>query len=428
MRTFFIILFQIPLTLLLSQPADTIDLQSCYDLLEKNYPLFSQKDIIIQSSSLQQHNYKSAWNPQLNLSGQATYQNEVTEVQLPDILLDNLPYPIDMPTAPLDQYKLAIDIQQNIYDGGLSKKQVSLEQANENVYLQQLAVELNKLKGQVNTLYFNALLLQESLNLIQNHLNELLQREKTVISGVENGVLLQADHDELKAEMLKIEQSIFDLQTQNTAIKASLAKLLKTSIDDSAKFELTNMPLPSIEPPNRPENLLFQLQVQQLDVSKDMLGSKRRPRVYAFGQTGYGRPGFNMLSDEFSPFYIVGVGMKWNIWDWGSTNREKQIIELNQLRLQSNEDAFNTQLNITLEQQAAFMESLVEAAKQDKEIIRLRENISNVAKSQMDNGTITTTDYLHKLNTELSARIEYARHIIQLEQTKANYLLLKGEL
>ena len=133
MRSLFVILLQLPFLLLLSQPMDTLDLQSCYELLKQNYPIFKQSDIITQSSSLQQQNYKSAWYPQLNLNGQATYQSEVTEINMPD----NLPVPIDIPPAPLDQYKITVDFQQNIYDGGLSKKQISLEQTKEVVNLQQ---------------------------------------------------------------------------------------------------------------------------------------------------------------------------------------------------------------------------------------------------------------------------------------------------
>ena len=424
MRALFIILLQLPFAIVHSQPIDTLDLGSCYELLKQNYPLFSQSDIIVQSSSLHQQNYKLSWYPQLNLSSQATYQNEVTEITMPN----SLPFPIDIPSAPLDQYKIAINVQQNIYDGGLCKKQISIEQSKEAVNLQQLEVEFTKLKMQVNTLYFNALLLQESISLSKNLLKELQVRKKTVISSVKNGVMLQADYDELKAEILKIEQTVFELEAQITLIRASLSSLLKITFIDTCTFTLTDIPLPSIEPPRRPENLLFQLQKQQMEASKNLIGSKRQPRIYAFGQAGYGRPGLNMLNDEFNPFYIVGIGMKWNIWDWGSANKEKQIVTFNQSLLQTNEKVFNIQLQLQLEQQAATMVSLKESQKKDEEIIQLRKNISNVAKSQMDNGTITTTEYLHKLNAEFAARIEYARHSIQFEQAKANYLLLKGEL
>ena len=50
----------------------------------------------------------------------------------------------------------------------------------------------------------------------------------------------------------------------------------------------------------------------------------------------------------------------------------------------------------------------------DSEIIKLRENVKNATRTQLENGTATTNDYLIAVNAEAQARQNLILHEIQL--------------
>jgi outer membrane protein TolC len=152
------------------------------------------------------------------------------------------------------------------------------------------------------------------------------------------------------------------------------------------------------------------------------------PKLYAFGQLGYGRPGLNMLNNEFDDFYIVGATLKWNFWDWNKTKREKQVYAIQKSMVTTKRENFTKNLSIDLQNRKAAIQKLEEALKRDADIVTLRSGITQIAQSQLNNGVITTSDYLNELNAETQARINLETHKIQLEQAKVSYLLGMGGL
>lgn len=107
-----LIILLLPAQLLFGQ-TNTLTLDDCYRLARENYPKLTDIEKQQQISALRISNIGSAWNPQLNLNAQATYQSDVTRIALP------MPG-IEIPALPKDQYKAYLDVRQNIYDGGIS--------------------------------------------------------------------------------------------------------------------------------------------------------------------------------------------------------------------------------------------------------------------------------------------------------------------
>lgn len=152
------------------------------------------------------------------------------------------------------------------------------------------------------------------------------------------------------------------------------------------------------------------------------------PVLYAFGQTGYGKPGYNMLSGEWDFYYMVGAGLRWKIWDWNSSAREKQVIEYQQQMLRNQQDDFTRELETLKVQEQARMSQFRQSITYEKEVLELQQDISNSAAVKMENGTITATEYITELSKENIARINMETHQIQLLQAMANYLTIQGTL
>ena len=173
---------------------ETIALEQCYQWSRENYPLIKKQELIKKSEQYTTENALKGWLPQINIVGQATYQNEVTElpIKLPNISVDPLSK---------DQYKVYADISQTIYDGGNIKNQKKLALAQSEIQNQQLAVDLDKLKERINQIYFGILQTDKQLAQLQLTKSDINEGIKKAEAQLKNGVIFRSNLDVLKAEL-----------------------------------------------------------------------------------------------------------------------------------------------------------------------------------------------------------------------------------
>jgi outer membrane protein TolC len=405
----------------LAQPADTLQLFECHRSAMENHPYFKQKDLYSQSTELRTKNHTSNWYPSLDLNGKYTWQNEVVELPIPVEIPG-----FETPLMPHYNYKLSLDIQQTVYDGGITKSSKKVEESTLLVNQQKVEVSLNQLKEQVNQLFFYILALQQQEKSIQLKLDELEERFVVIESGVRNEIFLESDLDIMKAEILKVKQLLSEINITKSSVFQMLGNLTAMDIMEGAVLVLPPSDVAVMVEIPRPEQVLYDLQILNLDASMDLVSKQRHPKAYVFGSFAYGNPGLNFFRDELRGFYVVGAGLQWNIWDWSKTSRSKQDISIQQEIVRSQKAAFDKNLNIQLAKKLAEISKYIEAVKRDEEIVVLRAKISKSAVSQLENGVITTTDYIAELNAETEARIRLETHRIQLVQAQINYLTTKG--
>ena len=173
---------------------------------------------------------------------------------------------------------------------------------------------------------------------------------------------------------------------------------------------------------------MYDMQKTLLETNKDLISSSWMPRLSGFGQLGYGNPGLNFLEDEWTPFYIVGARLNWQIWNWNQNRKEKQILGLRQGMVDREREAFGINLNIALEQHMADMRKYEKLIMKDREVISLRSEISKTSSSQYDNGVITSSDYVSRLNEEAQAKLNLEMHKVMLVKARIDYLTTLGIL
>jgi outer membrane protein TolC len=209
---------------------------------------------------------------------------------------------------------------------------------------------------------------------------------------------------------------------------ATLKVLCGEDMNEGAILEKPHFEAIEHTGPARPEYRLFDLKHESMEAGKELVGKKRMPLLYAFGQTGYGKPGYNMLSETWDYYYMLGAGLKWNIWDWNKSSREKQLIGYQQQILQTQRASFDKEIESLLVQEEAKIEQYRLTMDMDQQVLELQKQISEQAAVQLENGTMTATNYVIELNKESLARITLATHRVMLMQSMANYLTIQGNL
>jgi outer membrane protein TolC len=248
--------------------------------------------------------------------------------------------------------------------------------------------------------------------------------EKLSVS-VKNGVALPSSLDLLRAEQLKNNQRLAELTSLREAYIAMLGTLTGRSLP--VETTLVEPASPALDATvRRPEMQAFALQRRIFDVQQDLISARNLPRLNLFFQGGYGQPGLNMLNPKWAVFWVGGFRFQWNLAGQYTLKNERQLLRLNQQAVDVKQSVFLFNTRLQMQQFQAEMARLVTVISSDQELITLRTGIKETAKIQLENGTITTYDYLSSVTAEDQARQQLALHRIQLLLTQYSYQNLTG--
>jgi outer membrane protein TolC len=407
----------LPVHLLMAQEAVT--LEQCQNWARENHPVLKQLDLYQQILDLKNENNATSFLPQVNLNGQATYQSAVTKI---GISLPN----IKIPSVDKDQYKFYLDFKQTIWDGGLSKAKELINNAENAGNLQQTEVELYQVKEKVNQFFFTSFLIQENLKILDKKTETLEERRKIVESAVNNGMVLSSELDQLLAELIKTEQLVIELKSNKETVLYALSILTGKTTEQLNNLKLPEEIAVADLPLKRPELDLFSKQNELLNANSEILQKQRNPKLFGFGQAGYGKPGLNMLNNQFDTYYLVGLGFSWNVLDWKTTSRQKQMLKLQQDIVQTKQESFVRNIDLAIDQQNKQINQIAELLKTDQELITIRERITKTSASKLENGSITMADYIQDLNAETTALLMLETRKIQLNEARIKLENIRG--
>jgi outer membrane protein TolC len=399
-----ILLWMLALNHLKAQQALSLD--TCYAKARLNYPLLRQMDLIAKSADYSMDNAAKAYYPQLSINGQATYQSDVTKIP---ISLPNM----SIPVISKDQYKLYADLNQTLYDGGAVKLQKEAIQANAIIEKQNIEVELYKLRERIHQIFFSILMVNRQLEQSEILKKDLQAASDKTRAAVTNGIALKSSEDVLKAEMLKVDQHMIELRSTRTAYLNMLSLFIGQTLDNNTVLETPSAPAWS-NTINRPELLYYNYRNQLLDIQRQQVQMRNRPKLSLFVQGGYGRPALNLLNNEFDLYYIGGLRLNWSLSGLYTARNEKAVLGMNYQLLEAQKETFLFNTNILMRQQDEDIHRLEELLKTDDEIIALREKIRLSAQAQLENGVITASDYLREMNAEDQAKQNRLLHELQL--------------
>ncbi|MGM1056486.1 MAG: TolC family protein [Bacteroidota bacterium] len=404
----------------MASPAQEIlTLGECYELAEKNYPLVSQISLLEEKAARELEAIQKDYLPKLNINAKASYQSDVTEI------------PIDFgeqsfESVDKDQYRATLDVEQLIFNGGRINAQKKLTDIELQSQAQEVRITLYQIKKRINSYYFGVLQLREQLELLESKANVLDERINELETQVKYGTALPASENVLKAEILKVNQQQDEVESQlNTTLK-TLSAYISKPVDTTTILELPEQEMVFQAEGSRPETAFFKLKEEELDQNKELLSKSLYPNIYGFAQGGYGKPGYNFLDNSFQDFYMVGVKLNWNVFDWGKVKEQKKSIDISKDLISAERETFNFNNNIELEEAHMRIVKIQKILIRDREIIALREDIVETSNSQLNNGIITPSDYLTEFNNLYEAKINQQLHKIDLEMAKANYKVIKG--
>lgn len=413
-------LLTLPFILKAQSESIGITLEECQQRARDNYPLIKQFELIESSKKYDVENISKKYLPQIVLNTQASLQSEV--IALPIHIQG-----VEFPEKSKDQYKIALDITQSIWDGGTTKSEKLISIANSNIKKQKIEVELFQIKDRVNQLYFGILSINKQLGILDIY-NETLKTNREFVEALcKNGVALSSDIDIITVELINNEQKKIELQSLKAIYQKILSGFINQKLTEQTIYNIpeTNVDLSSTL--IRPEISLFNQERLLLDAQTSSINAKNMPNLSLFAQGGYGRPGLNIMSNDFDFWAIGGIRVSWNFGNLYTRKREKRIIRINKSIIDTDEETFRFNNN---NQQIKYVEEITKnklLIDKDDEIIKLRNKVRLASENRYKNGVYNINDLVRDINIENQAIQTKAIHEIDYILSIYNYKNVKGE-
>lgn len=385
-------------------------LDECIGWAYDNYPQIKEMSLIEMTKGIDLKNAAYAWLPHLNISGKATWQSEVVEM------------PMDIPgmdiNIPHDQYGLTAEFTQQIWDGGTSRSQKELAEAGAEVKKTQLETNLWSIRSRVQNVFLGIILIDKQLEL-NRLLRESLERSsEEVKSRMEAGVALPSDLDQVSVNILSCLQQRASLDADRksymkilglltgrdmTDVELAVPQDAVNYVDDGARdFE------------TRPEMAFYAAQLKQNEFQRRQLNTLISPKLNLSLQGGYGRPGMNMLSGDFSGYFVAGLKLQWNIGALYTRGLDKRKVNADAQKIDLTRKSFILNSSVEAEQKNNAILKARDVLEKDSEIIALRQRIRASGENQYREGIIKMNDYLSMLDEEYKAKANESMHEVQL--------------
>jgi outer membrane protein TolC len=364
--------------------------------------------------------------PSVSALGQSQYQSDVPHAPF------NGPDGQPVFAAPKFTYDASLRVDQRLYDAAIQPRR-ELARADLAESQARVRTALFALRQEVNEAFFTAALLQEQLGALTATLDDLAARLREMDTRVREGAALPGDAAAIEASLLQQRQQADALRSSRGAALARLSVLTGRPIDADAvialpeiaeRVSLARQALAAGR--TRPEYEQFDRARDRVTRQQAVETAADRPQVSAFGRGGYGRPGLNFASDRPEGYALAGVQLQWKAWNWGTSDRARDVLALQQTIVSAEEAAFTSSLRRAVQADLAAIDHLEASLPTDDRIVSLRESIDRSARVRLGEGVITASEYLDRRTEWLTAQFERARHRVELAQARARVLTTLG--
>ena len=397
-----------------SLTAQMLNIDSCHALAIRNYPLIKQYDLIEKTREYTLSNANKGYLPQISLTG------------IGGFIFGGPAIGTSGGGGNFNFIGLG-QLNQTIWDGGATKTQKEIINAQSEMDKATIEVALHELKSRVNELYFGILLVDEQLKqleiqntILSNNINRIKQLN-------DNGLAYKTDVNEIRVEQLKLNQQKKEFNYTRNGYVMILSVLIGQKINEQVilqKPPISNQY--SDQQIIRPELSFYKSQRNLLIAQSDVQHVNLMPKIGLLGAGVLIAPGVSLGNSNMSSFGILGLSASWNIGALYKNSNEKELTQQSLQRINVQEETFLFNTNMQLTQTSANIEKQKAVLSDDEEIVNLRKTIREGYQLKYNTGISPLLDFLNATEKESEARGQKALHEMQLLMTLYDYKTISG--
>jgi len=357
-----------------------------------------------------------------SVSVKANYVH-ITDVPEFDIPIPNFNRKIML--NPHDSYETGIHVDYIIFSGFAQSQAAKVKEFEHSVMQVKEDQQMKDVAFNTVQAYRNAQLLKLSLDIINDTRQRNIIQMNRAKALLENGMALQLDTLSLSLNRMTIEQQIIQSQSVLKNWFQILEMLTGKKLTLADVNELSDNPFFnnfSSDEQNALKNV--KLEKQKMSAFKTISKSGYYPKVWLNASFNYGKPGLDVIKNEWSTYGKWMVGLQWEIWNWWSDNASVQAKDLKLQALQFSEKALQDQLKLDYDKAFRSFEALQKQNKVAQQAVKVAREKMQIVDISAQKGQLSVSDF-NEANLELSqVEIRLKQILIQLnlQATKIDFL------
>lgn len=326
---------------------------------------------------------------------------------------------------PRDTYETGIQLDYVVFSGFAQSQMAKVKQFEYNTKMvdqnqKEKDIALNTIKA-----YRNAQFMRLSLSILEKARDRNTLQMTKVKALLNNGMALQVDTLSLALNRMEIEQQIIQSKSVLDNWLQLLATLSGKKINPDEFTDQNTHPAYNeytLEEQNPFKSI--RLQQKKWSAFKAISQSGYYPKVFINASYNYGRPGIDIIKNEWSTYGKWMIGLQWNIWSWRADQASVQSKDLQFRALQLSEQALSDQLKLEYDKAVRSFNALSDQYKVAREAVGVAREKMQIIEVNAQNGQVSASDF-NEANLELSqAELKQKQILIQLnlQASKIDYL------
>jgi outer membrane protein TolC len=395
-----------------------LTIEECQEKARNNYPAIRQLDLITKSTEYTISNANKAFLPQISLTGIGAY------------IISGLPA-ISLPGAePPSEDKTKFigfaQLNQAIWDGGATRSSRDIAQANSEVDKANVEVSLHAIRSRVNQLYFGILVIDEQSRNLDIAYETLTRNLNKLKLSQANGLAFQTDVDEVKAEMLNLDQKKIEFKFARKGYVDMLGHMVGQPLSETVNLKKPDAIEVEGQESNRPELKLFANQSKLIESQNSFNKSMNMPRVGLMGAAVLISPGAQFATSTLSSIAFAGLSVSWSTSNIYKSSNTRDLNRIHLDRIKNNQETFVFTNSLELLQSKNEIDKQRSVLEKDNEIVALKANIKKSYQLRYDNGQTTMNDLINSINKENEALSNRGLHEVQLLMNMYNFKTISG--
>jgi outer membrane protein len=411
-----------------------VTVEDCVRMALETNPALKTAEAERDASRAEAKQARTTLLPSLDFSGSYRRQSVVPEINIAPVTLPFggtfSPFPGGMRLGSLETTDFRLTVSQPIFTGFRLTERKRAAEAQSQSKSHEADAKRNEIVYRVEAAYAGALNALEWLEIARTARDQIEVHRRDADSFLRQG--LARPDEVLKADVKLSEADLAVVQAEH-AVRLSrivLANEIGRPLSEEtglAPMDSTQSETVSIENSvalgiaNRPELKALQAAQKAGISAKKAAKGTYWPSLAAFGTAGYGKPGLDFIKQDWMDYWLAGVSVEWNLWNWGRTSASVRQAESKWEAV--TQQAFQVRNAVILDiQQACLKRNEAEQKLAlNRKMADQTETLFRVTENRFKQGQASNTEYFDAQSDFTRVRLGLAQAKTDLALAKANW-------
>ncbi len=255
----------------------------------------------------------------------------LSDVPASQVSLPFLPQPITLSPSVLNNYNLRVTVQQPLFTGYKLQRNADIAEFNASAMQNDFENDKSQLIYNIKNAYWNLTQAVELQKVVDENVEQMKAHLKDVQSWQGQGMITANEVLKVQVQLSDARLRQIDMNNNVQLAKISFNSLLGLPLDTDIKLataivheprkfdELDALLRQAMQ--HRPELKSMEYKVKAGDAAVSIARSNWFPQIYLTGNYYSSRPNqrFFPAQDAFKDTWDLGVGLSFDIWNWGTT-------------------------------------------------------------------------------------------------------------